>query len=299
MNFYDRKTAPRRHSTWFVYCLVDDREPEHVRYVGLTNHPRARLAAHLSRAPHEGWHKSNWVRSVVASGGNVLIGILESGLSFEAAKVQEVEVIAQHRPLGRLTNLTDGGDGVSGTKQSAETRAKKSAALKGRKRPEEHCRRISEGLRGKVHSQEVRDNMRAAHLRRYQDPGQRQRQADGTRRRFENEAERDRYREITKARFADPAERARASARGIEVHRDKGVRRKIVATRCRRGPQSNNKTGFKGIRHDKRRGVYYAGIMADGVRMSFGPFLTPEEAARVYDEHAVRVFGPSAYTNFK
>jgi hypothetical protein len=50
---------------------------------------------------------------------------------------------------GCLRNRTDGGGGASGRVLSVEARQKISAFHKGRKRSEEHCRRLSEAKRGK------------------------------------------------------------------------------------------------------------------------------------------------------
>lgn len=56
--------------------------------------------------------------------------------SEEEALSHEKLLISCFKDMGyRLANLTDGGEGSSGLKQSKETKAKRSAALKGRKRP--------------------------------------------------------------------------------------------------------------------------------------------------------------------
>ena len=98
--------------------------------------------------------------------------------SEESAFAKEVELIAKQRSEGfELTNMTDGGEGVSGLKHSPETIAKRAASLKavfaergkvnppsqreaarrnalgnkncvGRVLPEDHKRKISESLRG-------------------------------------------------------------------------------------------------------------------------------------------------------
>lgn len=52
---------------------------------------------------------------------------------------------------GILRNLTDGGDGVSGYKQSAETRKKRSESLKGQKFTNNRCLKISIAKKGKKH----------------------------------------------------------------------------------------------------------------------------------------------------
>ena len=98
------------------------------------------------------------------------IRILREGMTSQEAYALEMETIAFY---GRenLVNLSDGGDGNRGHKASAETRAKMSAALTGRKMPRsgveksrqartgkkrtpEQCARISAAVKGKKHTPE-------------------------------------------------------------------------------------------------------------------------------------------------
>lgn len=299
MQLFDRRTAPRRTDSWFVYCLVDSREPEQIRYIGITVQPRVRLGCHLSKCTNEGWHKSNWIRGVLNEGASILLGVIASGLDHGDATALEVQLIAQHRRVGdKLTNLTDGGDGVTGAKQSDEAKAKKSASLKGRVRSAAHCEAIAAGNRGNRASDRARANMSAAHLKRYEDPAQRRQQAEVTRRRFENPDERIRYREMTLARYADPAEREAQSKRMKEMRRDPEVKLRVLAAKAKAGPQVNNKLGLKGVITDRRSGGYLSNIQEDGRNKRIGRFETAEAAGRAYDYEAIRIYGPEAFTNF-
>lgn len=143
---------PKDTSSWSVYTLADSRCPEIVRYVGITNNPASRLRGH--KADKSSSHKACWVRSVIRAAATVKMTIIASGLCWEGATRREVEEISRHRDLGfRLTNATDGGDGIpgyiaseelravrrinaKGRKHSPETRAKMSAWQTGLKRPE-------------------------------------------------------------------------------------------------------------------------------------------------------------------
>lgn len=77
----------------------------------------------------------------------------------QEAFAEEVRLIASYRSMGvRLCNLTDGGDGRSGAKDSEETKRKKSIALTGFKRgphSDELKKKLSEAKLGKKQSKEL------------------------------------------------------------------------------------------------------------------------------------------------
>lgn len=58
-----------------------------------------------------------------------------------------------------------------------------------------------------------------------------------------------------------------------------------------------NQHGFRGVRID-RHGSAYARIQRQGRSIDIGPFRTPEEAARAYDEKAREFWGAEAILNF-
>ena len=63
-----------------------------------------------------------------------------------------------------------------------------------------------------------------------------------------------------------------------------------------RGKQKNNTTGFCGVY--KNRDRYQAQIKMNGKCLYFGTYPTPEEAARAYDEAALKLHGEFARLNF-
>ena len=136
-----------------VYALSSSLDPT-VRYVGRSKEAdgSARLKRHLAEA--RGGirsHKNNWVRSVHASGGEIVSTVLESGISFAESGVREIFYIAHYSGLSvALTNLTVGGDGALGAIRSAETRAKISIAQVGRTRSVETRAKISAALSARV-----------------------------------------------------------------------------------------------------------------------------------------------------
>ncbi len=119
---------------FLVYALRDPITRE-LRYVGKTTTGLKRARAHTRPAALlERSHKASWVRSLLARGLCYEIVVLEVFSSEQGLSEAECQWIAVGRSaLGqRLTNTTVGGDGRSGSKQTAETRAKIAAKLKGR-----------------------------------------------------------------------------------------------------------------------------------------------------------------------
>src|SRR5208283_1122361 len=111
------------------------------------------------------------VASKLARGGLMIdVKIIADGLSEADAFAREIERIAYWRAQDvRLVNLTDGGEGPSGYRHSAETKQKMSMARTGQKRSPEACANMSKARKGQKHgppSVEARANMRAAQLGR-------------------------------------------------------------------------------------------------------------------------------------
>ena len=61
--------------------------------------------------------------------------------------------------------------------------------------------------------------------------------------------------------------------------------------------QRNNTSGYKGVCWDKARNKWKSGIHVNGKIINLGRFDTKEEAARVYNEAALKYFGEFAYLN--
>lgn len=116
----------------WIYALCDPETGE-VRYVGRTDDIKRRLAIHLSAARSSGprTHCANWIRSLLLQGKEPDVDVLDY-VPVDQAHHMEREYIALWRYLigDRLTNLTDGGDGL--LNPSPEVRAKMSASAKAR-----------------------------------------------------------------------------------------------------------------------------------------------------------------------
>jgi AP2 domain len=65
------------------------------------------------------------------------------------------------------------------------------------------------------------------------------------------------------------------------------------------GMRSHNKSGFKGVSWDKRKGKFQAQIRVNGKTISLGYFHADciLDAARAYNEAAIRLHGEFAYQN--
>jgi hypothetical protein len=61
--------------------------------------------------------------------------------------------------------------------------------------------------------------------------------------------------------------------------------------------QKNNKTGFKGVRYRKDNNKYRAEIYNNNIRYNLGTFIDPIDAARAYNDAALKYHGEFANLN--
>lgn len=132
-----------------IYILVDPRTEE-VRYVGKAANPGARLSGHVTQAKRRDTYCRRWIAQLVDGGLRPKMIIVEGPtLEWEEA---ERRWIAHYRAQNaRLTNLTDGGEGLTGYHHTDETK-----------------RKIAEGNRGISHGMEHRLDHLAEMTRRWQ-----------------------------------------------------------------------------------------------------------------------------------
>ncbi len=152
---------------WVVYALLDPRGNE-IRYVGVTTRRlRKRLWEHVYKAKRGGrTYRECWIMSLVNLQLEPRIVCLERGEGDSWVEREQHWVGKLKAEGARLTNLTEGGEGVhgwvphaefreamsrssSGRAQSPETRRKRSESMRGRKFSEEHRRNISIGKKGR------------------------------------------------------------------------------------------------------------------------------------------------------
>lgn len=115
---------------FYVYALLD-RDQETPFYIGKGR--RWRVGQHRREAMRgEPGAKNKRIREVIATIGHLPIVIVASGLMEEVAFALEARTILEigraDLGLGPLLNLTDGGEGATGHRQTPEERRKKSIA---------------------------------------------------------------------------------------------------------------------------------------------------------------------------
>lgn len=121
-----------------------------IRYIGKSNNPSRRLRRHISQARtvKEKHHAAHWIRQLISSGLEPELVILRCINPGEKWQDIEREFISKAGDYGwRLTNSTDGGEGVEWTNQEDYERhmAKVSAQMKEfYNRPENRLKRSME-----------------------------------------------------------------------------------------------------------------------------------------------------------
>ena len=112
--------------------------------------------------------KRNHIWKGIKSRSEVEVEIVARDLSWELACELEQLMISEYGRIdlhsGTLANLTDGGDGSVGVKQSQETIDKRADSNRGRKNTEETKRKMSEARKGILFTAEHLENLRTSHL---------------------------------------------------------------------------------------------------------------------------------------
>lgn len=123
------KYTPESAQPTYIYVLIDPRTDE-IRYVGKTIDIKRRFKNHCRCELKR--DKENWVRNLRAAGLRPRMQIIETVT--DGTWIQREQFwIAYYREKGcRLTNLTSGGNGSSGRRLSAASRAKISESAKSR-----------------------------------------------------------------------------------------------------------------------------------------------------------------------
>lgn len=239
----------------FIYALLDPRD-EHIRYIGKTKDLPRRLSQHLSHIKREQHtYKARWIAELQHENREPIARIIEETTSSNWRE-RERYWIEFFRSNGEyLTNLTEGGEGFTGT-HSEETKRKMSSARKGEKHSELWNQHIGAGNKGKVLGKHLSDETKAkisVSLRAL------------NRKPIVSQETRDKI--SKKLRGIKLSEEACLKiSQGIKNHWQS------------RGPRSDSSTGIRGISYRKDLDMYRVRCTRDGFRYSIGHFATLEEA---------------------
>jgi len=160
---------------WHIYGLVDPRTDE-VRYVGWAYNVQKRFREHLTGAKRKiNSHKDAWITQLEYADLIPSCKVFEVGYG-DGWGAAEKKWISHFRNKGnKLTNLTEGGEGVVGYVFTDAARQKMSAAKKGKpphpnaieaarrpkgKRPPEVGAKISARKKGSHHTEETKEKLR-------------------------------------------------------------------------------------------------------------------------------------------
>ena len=150
---------------WEIYTLSDPRTTA-VRYVGVTFRRKARMHEHISHAVRGGnTYRDRWIRSLITAGIRPFYQVIQAGQG-EGWEEAERHWIAHYRLCAKLVNCTDGGEGLPGYVPTPELRQKWSAMRAG----VPYAPGRVPPMRGKNHTPEAREKIRATSLGRRHTP---------------------------------------------------------------------------------------------------------------------------------
>ena len=115
-----------------MYTVYEHVSPNGKRYVGITKQSLDRRFGH-NGIQYKTSNRYFWNAIQKYGWGNFQHNIIAANLSHEEACLIEKSEIAKDKAVNNSYNITDGGDGRTGTTHSPETRAKISASKTGKK----------------------------------------------------------------------------------------------------------------------------------------------------------------------
>lgn len=149
-----------------IYTLEDPVTGD-IRYIGKTRSSlKYRLSQHIHDSLNNGTktRKKAWIKGLILQGLLPVIQVLDV-VDNDDWKLSEQYWISQLKAWGfKLTNMTAGGDGNQKMVMSEESKQKRSAALKGRKRPKEVTEKISKAHLGKKLLDSTKEKIRLFNL---------------------------------------------------------------------------------------------------------------------------------------
>lgn len=313
----------------YIYALVDPRNNA-IRYIGKSDKPKRRLETHL--IPYNlrnKTHKNAWINQLLKLGLKPKLETLDWVPTSEWP-AEEKKWIARFRnlPGPKLTNSTDGGDGLVGFTHSEETKKRLSESNRGRIHSPESIEKIRASLKGRVRTAKHCENLSIGQKKRAENL------SDEEKKKIRNRPARgkSKYRGVSKTSagfwqatctvngrheyigaFATEEEAARE--RDIFVIQNFGADWPLnfpvenyfdmeIANRRPRiiGRFSTNTSGFKGVSWRKSESVWLCFVSQKNKSICLGYFPGTEEgkiaAAETYDRWVIQHRSATAYTNF-
>lgn len=151
------------HKSTFIYALCDP-DTGKIRYIGKSIYPKDRFRRHIKNTK-DGYtqYVYNWIRSLLSRNKLPKMELLEECGENWAERERWWIQYFRSIPGNKLTNLTDGGEGIIGYIRSEEWRRKMSKVQAGKTISKETRKKISETSKGRQHSKETREKLSKAH----------------------------------------------------------------------------------------------------------------------------------------
>lgn len=149
----------KTYSLYYLKCPIENIP----RYIGITDNPKRRLKKHLNDKKHKNYHKDNWIKKLQENNLLPEMVILLECDSRETINRLEIKLISEARKLygDKITNISDGGDGIVMTQ---EIKDKISKAHKGRKLSDKQKETLRKSRIGKKMSDAHKEIIRKSRL---------------------------------------------------------------------------------------------------------------------------------------
>jgi hypothetical protein len=272
-----------KYDVAYIYKLIDPRDNE-IRYIGWTIDMENRYKNHLYPSfLKEKSYKNNWIKSLLAINLKPIMELVEE-IPFECWEEREKFWIPYYRSIGcKLTNATDGGEGVVGKVYTTEERQRMSDAQKGKKLSEETKRKIGESSKGRKLSEESRKKISLANKGRQLTEEQRKKLSESLKNR----------------KFSDIALANMAEGQRGRKHTEEEKRKISEGNKGRKdgaGKKKGKNNKYCGVRKTPV-GRYAARIVFEGVEYHLGTYDYEEDAAKAYNEAALKFYGENTVLN--
>ncbi len=154
----------------YIYALVDPRGNV-TRYIGKADKPKMRYKSHLLPSQLKGkGYKKHWIKELLSLGLKPKLEILDWVPSAEW-QAHEIKWIDRYRNIPgypKLTNSTDGGEGIVGYVYPEEVKKQRAEARRGIPMPPGTGAKISAANKGRIKTAEHRANLSIGQKKRWE-----------------------------------------------------------------------------------------------------------------------------------